>query len=136
MKKVKDKIKKYKSIKADITNIDIRLQEIEEELLGVTSMENGERTSKTYKIVSGVEVQADKYMNEKEKLLKEKVVLLRELRRIDNAMSVLDEIEKGIIEILIIDNRSCALAQMKYNLSYSRVKQLQSEAIKKMAKYL
>ena len=136
MKKVKDKIKKYKSIKADITNIDIRLQEIEEELLGVTSMENGERTSKTYKIVSGVEVQADKYMNEKEKLLKEKAVLLRELRRIDNAMSVLDEIEKGIIEILIIDNRSCALAQMKYNLSYSRVKQLQSEAIKKMAKYL
>lgn len=136
MKKVKDKIKKYKSIKADITNIDIRLQEIEEELLGVTSMENGERTSKTYKIVSGVEVQADKYMNEKEKLLKEKVVLLRELRRIDNAMSVLDEIEKGIIEILIIDNRSCALAQMKYNLSYSRVKQLQAEAIKKMGKYL
>lgn len=136
MKKVRDRIKKYKSIKADITNIDIRLQEIEEELLGVTSMENGERTSKTYKIVSGVEVQADKYMNEKEKLLKEKVVLLRELRRIDNAMSVLDEIEKGIIEILIIDNRSCALAQMKYNLSYSRVKQLQSEAIKKMAKYL
>lgn len=136
MKKVRDRIKKYKSIKADITNIDIRLQEIEEEILGVTSMENGERTSKTYKIVSGVEVQADKYMNEKEKLLKEKVVLLRELRRIDNAMSVLDEIEKGIIEILIIDNRSCALAQMKYNLSYSRVKQLQSEAIKKMAKYL
>lgn len=136
MKKVKDRIKKYKSIKADITNIDIRLQELEEEILGVTSMENGERTSKTYKIVSGVEVQADKYMNEKEKLLKEKVVLLRELRRIDNAMSVLDEIEKGIIEILIIDNRSCALAQMKYNLSYSRVKQLQSEAIKKMAKYL
>ncbi|WP_195972947.1 hypothetical protein [Clostridium thermobutyricum] len=136
MKKVRDRIKKYKSIKADITNIDIRLQEIEEELLGVTSMENGERTSKTYKIVSGVEVQADKYMNEKEKLLKEKVVLLRELRRIDNAMSVLDEIEKGIIEILIINNRSCALAQMKYNLSYSRVKQLQSEAIKKMAKYL
>ncbi len=136
MKKVKDKIKKYKSIKADITNIDIRLQEIEEELLGVTSMENGERTSKTYKIVSGVEVQADKYMNEKEKLLKEKVVLLRELRRIDNAMSVLDEIEKGIIEILIIFNRSCELALMKYNLSYSRVKQLQAEAIKKMGKYL
>ena len=49
MKKVKDKIKKYKSIKADITNIDIRLQELEEEILGVTSMENGERTSKTSK---------------------------------------------------------------------------------------
>ena len=136
MKKVKDRIKKYKSIKADITNIDIRLQELEEEIIGITSIVNEERTSKTYKVVSGVEVQAEKYMNEKEKLVKEKTILLREIRRIDNAMSVLDEIEKGIIEILIIDNRRCALAQMKYNLSYSRVKQLQAEAIKKMSKYL
>lgn len=136
MDKVRERIKKYKSIKADIVNIEIRLQELEEELLGITGINQGERVSKTYKIVSGVEVQAEKYIKEKEKLIKDKNKLERELKRIDNAMTILNEDEKDIIKMILIDQVKYAVAQVKYDITYGRVKQKEAEAVKKMSKYL
>ena len=62
--------------------------------------------------------------------------LEREIKRIDNAMTVLDEEEKDIIEILLINNRRCEVAQFKYDLSYSRIKQKESEALMKLSRYL
>ena len=47
MNKVAERIKKYKELKADIVDIDIKIQELDEEMLGVGSIAYEERTGKT-----------------------------------------------------------------------------------------
>ena len=65
MKKIAKRIKRYKELKADIVDIDLKLQELEEDMLGITEQPSGERTGKTYKITSSVELQAEKHLEEK-----------------------------------------------------------------------
>ena len=38
MKKLRERIKKYKLIKADISNIDLQLQELKENIYGLETM--------------------------------------------------------------------------------------------------
>ena len=130
------RIKKYKEIKADIVDIDIRIQELEEEILGVSAQPQEERTGKTYKITSSVEQQAEKHFKEKDKLLQAKNRKLREIARIDNALTILKEEERDIVQTALIDQKKYSLLEIKYNRTYSRIKQIEWEAIKKMEKYL
>jgi len=65
MKKIAKRIKRYKELKADIVDIDLKLQELEEDMLGITEQPSGERTGKTYKITSSVELQAEKHLEER-----------------------------------------------------------------------
>ena len=60
MKKLRERIKKYKLIKADISNIDLQLQELKENIYGLTELNSSERTSKTNKVISSVELQVEK----------------------------------------------------------------------------
>ena len=87
------RIKKYKELKADIVDIDIRLEDKEDKQL-------------------------------------------LEVRRIENALTVLTDPHKEIIEEVLINNRNYSYMQERLNLSYSRVKQLEGIALKKMQKYL
>lgn len=130
------KIKRYKEIKADIVNIDITLQELEEEVLGISAQPQGERTSQTYKITSSVETQAEKHLKEKDKLLEQKARLIRDIAKIDNAMTILKEEEKDIVQIALIEQKKYAMLEIKYNLTYGRIKQIEQQAIRKMEKYL
>lgn len=136
MNKVADRIKRYRELKADIVDIDIRLQELEEEMIGISAQPSGERTSSTYKITSTVEIQAERYLERKEKLLEEKARKEREIKRIDNAMTVLKEEEKDIIEIALIEGKKYSLLEIKYNRTYGRIKQIEGGALRKMKKYL
>lgn len=136
MNKVADRIKRYRELKADIVDIDIRLQELEEEMIGISAQPSGERTSSTYKITSTVEIQAERYLERKEKLLEEKARKEREIKRIDNAMTVLKEEEKDIIEIALIEGKKYSLLEIKYNRTYGRIKQIEGDALRKMRKYL
>lgn len=130
------RIKRYKELKADIVDIDIRIQELEEEILGVSAQPQEERTGKTYKITSSVEQQAEKHLKEKGKLLQAKNRKLREIARIDNALTILKEEERDIVQTALIDQKKYNLLEIKYNRTYSRIKQIECEAIKKMEKYL
>lgn len=136
MNKVADRIKRYRELKADIVDIDIRVQELEEEMIGISAQPSGERTSSTYKITSTVEIQAERYLERKEKLLEEKARKEREIKRIDNAMTVLKEEEKDIIEIALIEGKKYSLLEIKYNRTYGRIKQIEGDALRKMRKYL
>ena len=136
MKNTVRRIKKYKELKADIVDIDIRLQELEEEHLGISAQPIGERTGKTYKITSSVEQQAEKHMKEIERLLRLKARREREIARIENAMTILKEEEKDIVKIALIEQKKYSLLEIKYNKTYSRIKQIEGEAVKKMEKYL
>lgn len=131
-----DKIRKYKEILADIGNIDIRVQELEEEILGISGQGVEERTGKTYKITSSVEQQAEKLMERKEELYTEQAAKKRELQRINNAITILNDEEKDIIQIVHIEHKKYYVVQDKLQLSYQRVKQLEKQATKKMEKYI
>lgn len=136
MKNTAKRIKKYKELKADIVDIDIKLQELEEEMLGITGAGLEERTGKTYKITSSVENQAEKHLEKKEKLLRDRANAEREIARIDNALTVLKEDERDIVETALIEQKKYGLLEIKYNRTYSRIKQVEGKAIKKMEKYL
>ncbi|EKQ52650.1 MULTISPECIES: hypothetical protein [unclassified Clostridium] len=131
-----DRIRKYKEILADIGDIDIRVQELEEEILGISGQSLEERTGKTYKITSSVEQQAEKLMERKEELYREQSAKKRELQRINNAITILNDEEKEIIQVVHIEHRKYYVVQDKLKLSYQRVKQLEKQAAKKMEKYL
>lgn len=136
MKNTVKRIKRYKELKADIVDIDIKLQELEEDMLGITGTGLEERTGKTYKITSSVEQQAERHIKEKDRLLRLKAMREREIARIDNALTVLKEEERDIVETALIEQKKYGLLEIKYNRTYSRIKQIEGEAVKKMEKYL
>lgn len=136
MKKIINILKKYKETKADIVHIDIELQELESNMLGVSAQPSGERTSQTYKVTSTVEIQLENYLEKKEQLLERKKRKERELARIHNALTVLKEEERDIIETVLIEGRKYSLLEIKYNRTYTRLKQIEEQALRKMEKYL
>lgn len=131
-----DRIGKYREVLADIQDIDIRVQEVEEEVLGISGQGFEERTGKTYKITSSVEQQAEKLMERKEELYRDQEAKKRELKRIDNAMTILTEEEKDIMQIVHIEHRKYYVVQDKLKLSYQRIKQLEKQATIKMERYI
>ena len=130
------KIRKYNELKADINYFDIRLEEIEEEIVGISAQPQGERTGKTYKINSQVEQQADILLEKKDELNRQKINAIRKIRKIDNAMSILTDEEKEVIKVAVIERKRYWRLEEKLNLTYSRIKQIEADAIKKMEKYL
>ena len=136
MNNTRFKIRKYRELKADIVDIDIKIKELEDDMLGISATLQEERTGETYKISRSVENQAEKYMEKKEELKIVKNKKIRQIEKIDNAMTVLDEIEKDIIEAVLINNYRYSKMQEQLHLSYPRIKQIESEALKKMDKYV
>ena len=133
---VKNKIKKYKELKADIVDIDLKLQELEEEMIGISALSQEEKISRTYKITSSVEEQAEKHLRVKEKLIFIKRKKQRDIIRVDNALSVLDDEQKEIVESVLINKKRYRYLEEKLNLSYPRIKQIENEALLKMKKYV
>lgn len=136
MNKTVYKIRKYKKIKADISYFDIRLEEIEEEVIGISAQPQGERTGETYKITSQVEEQVEKLLEKKEELQRKKANAIRMIRKIDNALSVLTDEEREVIQVVAIEGKKYWRLEEKLNLTYARIKQIEKDAIKKMEKYL
>lgn len=130
------RISKYKELKADIKDIEIRLSELEEEILGISGQGLEERTGKTYKITSSVEQQVEMLIEKQEEYLKSKAGKEREIQRIDNAMTILLDEEREIIQVIHIEGKKYWRLEQKLNLTYSRIKQIEKSAIEKMKKYI
>lgn len=131
-----NRIRKYKEILTDIGDIDIRIQELEEEIFGISGQGIGESVGKTNKITSSVEKQAEKLMERKEELYKQQMAKKRDLQRINNAITILNDEEKEIIKSVHIEQKRYYVVQDKLKLSYQRVKQIEKQAAKKMEKYI
>ena len=136
MKRTITKLKKYKEIKADIIHINLELEELEIDMLGITGQGEGERTGKTYKVTSPVEIQLEHYLEKKEKLLISRGRKERELARIDNALSVLKDEERDIIQTVLINGDKYSLLEIKYNRTYTRLKQIENKALRTIKKYI
>ena len=50
-------------------------------------------------------------------------------------MSILKEEESYILKTILIEHKNYSLVEMKLNLTYSRIKQIENKAIKKIEKY-
>lgn len=136
MNNIIDKIKKYKEFLADIKYIDIKIQELEEEIVGINGQVSGEKTGKTNKFSSIVEQQVEQLMERKDELLRTQAAKKREVQKIDNAMTVLIDEEREIIKIIYIEHQKYWRLEGMLNLSYPRIKQIEKEAIRKMEKYI
>ena len=131
-----DKIKRYKELKADIKYRELKLEEIEENIIGITAMSSGEKTGATYKITSQTEIQAIKYSEDTSEIRKEIRELKREVEKIENALTVLNDKEREVIETIYIQNKSRAIIQNRYYIGYQAVKKIEWTALDKMEKYL
>ena len=105
-------------------------------MLGISGQADGERTGKTYKVTSPVESQLEKYLEKKDKLLINKARKEREIARIDNALSVLKDEERDIIETALIKGDKYSLLEIKYNRTYTRLKQIEYKALRTIKKYI
>ena len=112
------------------------IKEKEVECLGITAMPQGERTSPTYKITSTVELQAETHQKEIELLLHQKFLKENQIKRIDNALSILDEQHKYVVEEVLIKGKHYYDVEDILHLSYQRVKQIENEALNKIKKYI
>lgn len=96
----------YKMIKAEINNIDIDIEELRAEFDGLKAIGYEERTSPTNAFNSSVENEILKKEKEINRLLKERKSKERLINKIDNALTVLDDEEKKIIELRCFENKS------------------------------
>lgn len=128
-------LRKYKETKADINYIDIQLEEIDSNMLGVSAQPTGERTCNTYKITSTVETQAESHMEEVDSLKKERDRKEREIRRVDNALSMLREEEKDILTTIYIEKERWWKLEERHHKSQSQLQNLGAKAIKQIDKY-
>lgn len=133
-KTVVKKLKSYKELKADIVYINIQIQELTGEY-GVGAQQYSERVQSS-NTTSTVERQAEVKLEKEEKLLQEKAFKEREILKIDNALTVLNDIERDIIKTLYINQGRIASLELKYERTYARIKQIEHEAFKKIEKYL
>ncbi|EEP52909.1 hypothetical protein [Clostridium butyricum] len=101
---VKMRLKNYKMKVAKKNEMELRIKELEEEA-GISAMAQAEKTSKTYKITKAVENQAIELADKKEKLKRFINQYKIEIDHIENALSVLTEEERKVIDLVFIQGR-------------------------------
>lgn len=93
----------YRTIKAEIDNLELEIEEIKSEIDGVKSIGYEEKTGTTNAFSSSVENEVLKKEKLINKLLKEKASKERLINKVDNALNVLDEEERKIIKLRCFD---------------------------------
>jgi len=121
----------YKLIKASIENNKLKLQNLELED-GTTAISYEEPSSKTNKFHSITENAAIKNIERKEKLKKKIAIDTNTIQMIDNALNVLTELERTIIEMFYIENMEWWKVAAKVHYSEGWCKAKRNEAINKM----
>ena len=65
-----------------------------------------------------------------------KFIKENQIKRIDNALSILDDIHRYVIEEAVIKGIRYYNIECELHLGYRRVKQLEEEALRDMQKYI
>lgn len=131
--KLKERLKNYSSLLAEKRELEIRLEEIEGTELKAVSYDS---VGKSYGISNTTEKRAFEIVELKEKynnLLKDKLI---EINRIENAMGVLTEKERQLIEQRYINNSSWEVVAYKIDRTSRTCKSIEREALRKMDKIL
>jgi DNA-directed RNA polymerase specialized sigma subunit len=127
----------YENIKAEIDIIDIEIEEIREEINGVSGMNYNEKSTPTNAFNSSVENELLKKEKEINRLLKEKNSKERLVKKIDRAISKgLDEKEREIIKARCFERKSWDRVSQIVNIDGDYCCKIKKAAIEKISKMI
>jgi DNA-directed RNA polymerase sigma subunit (sigma70/sigma32) len=106
-----DIIDSYKVLKAKVTEINFKLRECETGIFEIPE-------------------------SEKQKLIIEREKTQIQIERIDNALSILNDEEKDIMEIVHIEHRRYWVVEEKLNYTHQSIKTIEAKAIEKMKPFI
>ncbi|NJI82162.1 DUF722 domain-containing protein [Clostridioides difficile] len=128
------KLYSYKKAKAEIEKIGIDIEIIKNDYRGCSGIEVKEKSSRTYNTKSVVEIEVEE--KERKLLLKEKEKRHKELlvEKIDNAMKILSEEEKKIVQYKYFSSNKISWEYVgrMIGFSTSKCKQMRIEIIDKI----
>ncbi|URZ15786.1 hypothetical protein [Clostridium felsineum] len=124
----------YKIMKVEIKNIDLDLKEFENEYRGCGAVSFEEKTGQTYKFNSVVENELELKNRQIEYLKRMRDSKQRKIDKIDNALTILDEEQRTIIELRYFSNTKIGWLNIcnKLELSDVTCRNIKNEAIKKL----
>ena len=134
-KQIEEMLKVYPVIKAEINNIEMDMLEIENNV-GFKGVSDDPRPSTpTYQFNSTVENEALSISRDRllSNLKEEKKKRQRKIDRIENAMSILSEIEEEIISLYYFKKSSMTSISYKIDRDKSQVYRKKKYAIRKMS---
>lgn len=126
----------YKTIKAEINNIEIEIEELKDEFTGVSAIGYDERSGPTNAFNSSVENEVLKKEKEINRLLKEKRNKERLISKIDNAIETLEYEEKEIIKLRCFERRSWNTVGSLTNRDGDHCSKIKREAVKKLSELI
>lgn len=134
-KQIEEMLKIYPIIKAEIKNIEMDMLEVENNVGFKGASDDPKPSTPTYHFSSAVENEALSISRDRllSNLKEEKKKRQRKIDRIENAMSILSEIEEEIISLYYFKKSSMTSISYKIDRDKSQVYRKKKYAIKKMA---
>lgn len=123
----------YKSIKAEIFNLELDIEELEDEREGIKGISYDEKSSPTHKFNSSVENEVIKKEKEINRLLREKRSKERLIRKIDNALDSLETEEKEIIKLRCFERKPWNKVGMTINKDADYCGKIKRDAVNKIS---
>ena len=137
-KKVEDMLKEYNNIKCKILNLKIDLDIIKNEVTGIKAIDYSKEYVSNSNVGSIVESQVIHREKEKEILKIETEInrLEGKIRKIDNSISTLNELEQDIVREIYFKNNKAYMAARKLNVSESTVFKMKKSILNKLIKII
>lgn len=132
LKKTEGVLLNYKTIKAEINNLLLEIEDVEAEYKGVSELTYGEKTGATNKVNSSVENEVLNKIKIVENLTREMESKKRLISKIDNAMATLEETEKRIIELRCFEGYNWNKVGMILNMDGDYCCRIKRAAINKI----
>lgn len=134
-KQIEEMLKIYPTIKAEIKNIEMDMLEIENNVGFKGASDDPKPSTPTYQFSSTVENEALSISKDRllSNLKEEKKKRQRKIDRIENAMSILSEIEEEIISLYYFKKSNVTSISHKIDRDNSQVYRKKKYAIRKMA---
>jgi DNA-directed RNA polymerase specialized sigma subunit len=131
------KLQRYKVLKAEIKDIELDLEELHEiENIGPSGISYEEKSGPTHRFNSQTENEAVNIADKSQRLENLKRAKEREIERIDNALSVLGDKEREVIELKHIKGCRWDTVTYKLDKSYPHCKRIEEEALKMLEPFL
>lgn len=133
IEKTEQMLIEYRINEIDIDNIELEIAELKE--VGVSGFKISEVTSKTNRISNPVEEQFILSQSKIEELTRLKNRLERQNKKIDNAITILKDKERKIIEYRYFQyrDRSIGFIAKQLDLSEAWTRELKRQALEKIA---
>ena len=121
----------YKTMKAEIKNIDLEIIELKE-YAGCGGMTYGEKSAPTNKFSSTVENETVAREYKPEDLKRKKHILEVQIEKIDNALEILDERSHDIVTMIYFNNLNYRDISSKIDLTEDYIGDLKRDIIGKI----